>query len=148
MEPILDFFLEGQQFAVYWLRPGDRQDPLRFFESLPSKTQASLAGTIRSYADEGKVSSTARGHKERWYHEALPPECPQVELFKFKDDPRIRFYAVAYPADGGNRLVLVLVFGFQDPKKGRERDRKTPTGVATRKAEQITLNFIASLRQK
>jgi len=145
MRPVLEYFLEGHRFAVYWLRTGDRRDPLHFFESLPLRTQASPAGTIRSYAEAGQVPSAASGHKERWYHLTPLPGSSGVTLFKFKDDPRIRIYAVTYPAGHENRLVLV--FGFQDPKKGHERDRKTPTGMATRKAEQITLDFITSLRQ-
>jgi hypothetical protein len=75
-----------------------------------------------------------------------PADVPGVHLFKFRDDPRIRFFSVAF--SDGVKKRLVLVYGFQDPKKGRERDRHSPTGVATKKAERITLDFIVSLRPK
>lgn len=141
-----EFFLEGKMFVVFWHRSGDRNDPLEFFEGLPRKTQASLAGTIQSYADEGKVPGYASGHPQTWWHLTPPADAPDVRLFKFKDDPRIRFYSVSYP--DGEKEKLVLVYGFQDPKHGLERDRRSPTGIATRKAEQITFDFITSLRSK
>lgn len=146
MQPEPKFFLEGKQFVVFWHRSGDRNDPLDFFDSLPVKTRLTLAGTIQSYADEGKVPSRASGHEQAWLHLTPPAGRPGVHLFKFKDDPRIRFYSVSCPDGAKERLVLV--YGFQDPKKGRERDRHSLTGMATKKAERITLDFILSLRSK
>ena len=60
MQPEPKFFLEGKQFVVFWHRSGDRNDPLDFFDSLPVKTRLTLAGTIQSYADEGKVTEFGR----------------------------------------------------------------------------------------
>jgi hypothetical protein len=70
MEPEPKFFLEGKEFVVFWHRSGDRNDPLDFFEGLPPKTRLTLAGTIQSYADEGKVPSRASGHEQAWLNEA------------------------------------------------------------------------------
>ena len=141
----LEFFLEGATFVVYWHRTGDRWDPLVFFESLPERTRASLAGSIQAFADRGAVPGPSSGHPERWYHLQPPVGGPGVRLFKFKEDPRIRFYAVLSRGDGEHRVVLV--YGYQDPKKGHERDRHTQTGRATAKAERITLKFLLMLRQ-
>jgi hypothetical protein len=144
METDLEFILEGRLMVAYWHQTHDRNDPKRFFDSLPLETKLSLVGTIQSFADTGQFPGSASGHAEKWYHEAPPQGHPTVGLFKFKDDPCLRFYSVTYAAELEKRLVLV--YGFQDPKHGRERDRKTPTGRVTKKAEGITLNFILSLR--
>lgn len=143
MDEDLEFLLEGDQFTVYFYKPGGRHDPSVYWETLPDRIRQSLLASFQAYADHGQVPSRASGHSENWYHVDPPANGIGVKLFKFKDDPRIRFYSVVYSTVIEARVVLT--YGFQDPKKGTEANPRSQTGRATKRAEEFTRDFILRL---
>ena len=144
MDEDLEFLLEGSRYVIYFYCPGGRDDPKSYWDSLPSNVRQSFLGTFQAFADHGQVPGKASGHPESWYHCDLPNNSHGFNLFKFKDDPRIRFYSVFFTTNGEHRVVLT--FGYQDPKKGRQKDKSSPTGRATKKAEEATLTYILSMK--
>lgn len=141
MSPPLEFLLEGSLFAFYFYNPGGSYDPYEFWKTLSPKLQASFLATFQGFADTGKVPGNASGHPQGWYHCQPPRDAPPLTLFKFKDDPKLRFYSIVLI----DKKQVILTFGFQDPKQGRERDRRSPTGIATKRAEEKTILLIKQL---
>jgi len=58
-------------------------------------------------------------------------------LFKFKEDPLIRFYAVIHSHRGDRRAVLL--YGFQAAKKQRQDKR------AKGRAEEVAMKYFSTL---
>lgn len=122
---------KGTYATIYWHRPGGSRDPKDFFDAQEKRTRLSLLATFAHFAHSGTLG-VSRGHPEGWEFETLG-HGPLL-LYKFKDDPRIRFYAVVFPV--GSKRAVVLVYGFQVPKKGMaDREHK-------RRAERAAIQYV------
>lgn len=144
----LEIIADGAACAIYWYRTHTGRGPKSFFENLdPPTAKISLWATFTTFAIHGKVPGKASGHPESWYH-AKQPEGFTLQLFKFKDDPKIRFYAtfLEFKDKEKSKTIVVITHGFYDPKQGTQANKKKPTGKATARAEKLTIERILTLR--